>query len=334
MLASPSARRRNGSHATSTSSSETMSSVNVLRRANASSCCVSLVARPVAASDAFSSRRILARGRSPPDFEGRADHLHAADDDREQIVEVVRDAAGELADRLQLLRVPQHLFGLAALGDSRSPAGDWPRSARGCVRRPAVPGSRSAGAAPARHRASAAAPARWPAVPRVRSAPPGSRPPRRPARNARSCELVTAADVCSTAMPGCADLIRRLTSMPLNVRQHDIEQHQVRRCGAALLDRRHAGCGLGDAIAVLAQHMRLQIATAIVVIDDQDVGRRHRSCGANAGLDPQDAVDGIDQRAGRKVGLRHDQRCAVQQGALAPVAAWPTSARSPADRPA
>ena len=75
------------------------------------------MARPVADSDAVSRRRIFARGSSPPAFEGGADHLHAADDHREQIVEVVCDAAGELPDRLQLLCMPQHLFGLAALGD-------------------------------------------------------------------------------------------------------------------------------------------------------------------------------------------------------------------------
>ena len=38
-------------------------------------------------------------------------------DDREQIVEIVRDAAGELADRLHLLRLTQRFLGLAALGD-------------------------------------------------------------------------------------------------------------------------------------------------------------------------------------------------------------------------
>ena len=41
---------------------------------------------------------------------------------------------------------------------------------------------------------------------------------------------------------------------------------------AALLDRRDARCRLGDIVAVLAQHMRFQIATALVVIDNQDVG--------------------------------------------------------------
>ena len=42
------------------------------------------------------------------------DHVEAADDDGEQIVEVVSDTAGELADRLHLLRLAQKLLGLAA----------------------------------------------------------------------------------------------------------------------------------------------------------------------------------------------------------------------------
>ena len=44
------------------------------------------------------------------------DHFQARDDHRQQIVEVVRDAAGKLADRVELLGVPQHLLRLAALG--------------------------------------------------------------------------------------------------------------------------------------------------------------------------------------------------------------------------
>ena len=38
-------------------------------------------------------------------------------DDGQEIVEVVRDAAGELADGLHLLRLPQRFLALAALGD-------------------------------------------------------------------------------------------------------------------------------------------------------------------------------------------------------------------------
>ena len=43
-----------------------------------------------------------------------ADHVEAAQDDGQQIVEVVRDAAGELADGLHLLRLAQQFLGLAA----------------------------------------------------------------------------------------------------------------------------------------------------------------------------------------------------------------------------
>ena len=38
-------------------------------------------------------------------------------DDGQQIVEIVRDAAGQLADRFHLLRLAQRFLGLAPLGD-------------------------------------------------------------------------------------------------------------------------------------------------------------------------------------------------------------------------
>ena len=49
-------------------------------------------------------------------FGARLDHAalgdaEIADDDGQQVVEVVRDAAGQLADRLHLLRLPQRLLG-------------------------------------------------------------------------------------------------------------------------------------------------------------------------------------------------------------------------------
>ncbi len=43
--------------------------------------------------------------------------LEIAEDGGEQIVEVMRDAAGELADRFELLSLPQLRLGLLALGD-------------------------------------------------------------------------------------------------------------------------------------------------------------------------------------------------------------------------
>ena len=71
------------------------------------------------------ARSISARRRSAsaggPDFAGLRDpafhQLQIAHDGGEHVVEVVRDAAGELADRLQLLRLVQRRLGLLASGD-------------------------------------------------------------------------------------------------------------------------------------------------------------------------------------------------------------------------
>ena len=46
-----------------------------------------------------------------------AQHVEIADDDCEQVVEVMRHAAGEVADRLHLLRLNELGLGLASLGD-------------------------------------------------------------------------------------------------------------------------------------------------------------------------------------------------------------------------
>ena len=48
---------------------------------------------------------------------GVGQDIDRAGDDGEHVVEVVRDAAGELADRLHLLRLPQLLFGRELLRD-------------------------------------------------------------------------------------------------------------------------------------------------------------------------------------------------------------------------
>ena len=48
---------------------------------------------------------------------GPAQHVGRALDDGQQIVEIVGDAAGELAERLHLVRLAQLLLGLAALAD-------------------------------------------------------------------------------------------------------------------------------------------------------------------------------------------------------------------------
>jgi type VI protein secretion system component VasF len=40
-------------------------------------------------------------------------HFHRADDGGQHVVEIMRDAAGELTDRLHLLRMAQRVLGLA-----------------------------------------------------------------------------------------------------------------------------------------------------------------------------------------------------------------------------
>ena len=47
--------------------------------------------------------------------DGVCDQVEVADDGGQQVVEVVRDAAGELADRLHLLRLTQHVFRASSL---------------------------------------------------------------------------------------------------------------------------------------------------------------------------------------------------------------------------
>ena len=47
----------------------------------------------------------------------RCREIQAADDDRQHVVEIVRDAAGQLADSLHLLHLAQLLLGLGALLD-------------------------------------------------------------------------------------------------------------------------------------------------------------------------------------------------------------------------
>ena len=56
----------------------------------------------------------LRRGRRSKRRNLPADHVQSPDDDGEQVVEVVRNAAGELPDRFHLLGLTQQLFGLDA----------------------------------------------------------------------------------------------------------------------------------------------------------------------------------------------------------------------------
>ncbi len=44
------------------------------------------------------------------------DHLKAGDDHHKKVVEVVRDPAGELANRFHLLRLAQRVFYTGAVG--------------------------------------------------------------------------------------------------------------------------------------------------------------------------------------------------------------------------
>ena len=74
------------------------------RRENASRCRVSPVPRATARRIAV--EHALALRRRPVALE----QLHAAGEHREQVVEVVRDAAGQLAERLHLLRLPKRLL--------------------------------------------------------------------------------------------------------------------------------------------------------------------------------------------------------------------------------
>ena len=80
------------------------------RRAKASSWPVSAAARPAAWTIASAKRIRFVLGDAGP-----AQHVGRALDDGQQIVEIVGDAAGELAERLHLLRLAQLLLGLGAL---------------------------------------------------------------------------------------------------------------------------------------------------------------------------------------------------------------------------
>ena len=81
------------------------------------SCWVSLraaVGRVARVAD-VAARRSWATFAAPASAE--LDQLEVADDDLQEVVEVVGDAAGELAQRLHLLRLAQRVLGVAAPGD-------------------------------------------------------------------------------------------------------------------------------------------------------------------------------------------------------------------------
>ena len=86
--------------------------------------------RSRAAGRALAGREVLLDVGAAALRKAHADHLERAGDAGEQIVEIMRQPAGQLADRLHLLRLAQRFLGLAqpllllhALGDRRRDAG-------------------------------------------------------------------------------------------------------------------------------------------------------------------------------------------------------------------
>ena len=71
----------------------------------------------------WSTISLLALVERQPAFE----QVKAAEHRGEQVVEVVRDAAGQLADRIHLLRLDQLAFERALLGDVGQRAGEFGR---------------------------------------------------------------------------------------------------------------------------------------------------------------------------------------------------------------
>ena len=109
----------------SPSARRSMSSMPRIRRPRLTTFGASGWRRPKARSceASFEPREMAADGRLQAllgaavalDVAGK--QLQIAADDLQHVVEVVRDAAGELADRLHLLRLEQLRLGLGALGD-------------------------------------------------------------------------------------------------------------------------------------------------------------------------------------------------------------------------
>ena len=94
------------------------------RREKASRRWVSAAARCAPRMALSTERASRSESSAPPVGERALHRLQIADDDGQQVVEVVRDAAGQLADRLHLLRLRklllralQRLLRLAPLGD-------------------------------------------------------------------------------------------------------------------------------------------------------------------------------------------------------------------------
>ena len=93
------------------------------RRLEMGSTCIGIREGRGAFRRALRGRDIAVNLGSPPLPQPDLQQFKRADDPGQEIVEVVGDAARELADRLHLLRLAQRLFGLLALGDRLGNAG-------------------------------------------------------------------------------------------------------------------------------------------------------------------------------------------------------------------
>ena len=129
----------------------------------------------------------------------------------------MRDPAGQLTDRLQLLSMPQHLLGLAAFGglDFEFLVGleQLVRALCRLAARRSFSLRNSCSALRIRSSALTVASSSSGSIGSTRnpSAPPSS-------ASARSCGLVIAAEVCSTATPGNVSLDLSADLDPMDVR--------------------------------------------------------------------------------------------------------------------
>ena len=76
------------------------------------------------------SRASLTCSRCSGSLTRGTEHFQIGDDRRQNIVEIVRDAAGELADRLHLLRLAELILHLLAAGQVANEAGEDPPAIR------------------------------------------------------------------------------------------------------------------------------------------------------------------------------------------------------------
>ena len=111
-MASPTARRSRVSLSASSASTLTSSGFSAWRREERQQLLVQALAPPGGGVGGLDHPVAPARVARMA-----LDHVERADDNGEQVVEVVRHAAGELAHGLQLLGAPQRRLGLVAFGE-------------------------------------------------------------------------------------------------------------------------------------------------------------------------------------------------------------------------